>query len=88
MEANKRKHNSQVEINDLIDDAVNNALARRNEALGSEDALLAVSEEEAKNIAGGIVVTGYTTIGIIARPPIITGKIATTGIIATIPETY
>jgi flagellar biosynthesis regulator FlaF len=86
MEANKRKHNSQVEINDLIDDAVNNALARRKEALGSEDALLAVSDEEAKNIAGGIAATDYTTTGI--RTPIITGKIATTGIIATVPETY
>jgi hypothetical protein len=41
-------NNHRLEINDLIDSAVNNAVARRNEALAS------VSDEEAKNVSGGI----------------------------------
>ena len=42
MDVTPRKYNGQVEINDLIDDALNNALARRNQAVNSEDALLAI----------------------------------------------
>lgn len=53
MEETQRKYRSQVEINDLIDDAVKNAVARRNQAMDSEDALSALSGEEAKSIAGG-----------------------------------
>jgi len=41
-------NNHRLEINDLIDSAVNNAVARRNEALAS------VSDEEAKNVSGGM----------------------------------
>jgi hypothetical protein len=44
-------NNHRLEINDLIDSAVNNAVARRNEALVS------VSDEEAKNVSGGIALT-------------------------------
>jgi hypothetical protein len=58
-------NNHRLEINDLIDSAVNNAVARRNEALAS------VSNEEAKNVSGGIAIT--TTGG--RRKPIIWGKI-------------
>ncbi|MEH2141009.1 hypothetical protein [Nostoc sp.] len=64
MKANKRKYNH-VKINDLIDDAVNSAMARRKQALDSEEALLDLSNEEAKNVAGGMIRVVITT-GIIA----------------------
>ncbi|BAZ49524.1 hypothetical protein NIES4103_21360 [Nostoc sp. NIES-4103] len=67
MAEHKRTYNSQIEINDLIDDAVKNAVARRNEALDSEEALLSMSDAEAKSVAGGIA---------IFKPPIIIGLIA------------
>ncbi|MCC5660981.1 hypothetical protein LC608_29220 [Nostoc sp. XA010] len=64
MESRERKYNGQIEINDLIDDAVKNAVERRNQGLGSEDAL---SDEEMKNVAGGIFqLPTMTTMGIIA----------------------
>ncbi|MEI1377244.1 hypothetical protein PQG02_11305 [Nostoc sp. UHCC 0926] len=65
MEGNNRKYNSHVEINELIDDAVNSAMARRKKALDSEEALLDLSNEEAKSVAGGITRFVITT-GIIA----------------------
>jgi hypothetical protein len=53
-------NNHRLEINDLIDSAVNNAVARRNESLAS------VSDEEAKNVSGGIrLTTGIIWIGLI-----------------------
>ncbi len=67
------KTNNRLEINDLIEDAVTNALARRTEAVES------VSDEEAKNIAGGLASKAI----ICGRRPIITGKIITIGLIAT-----
>jgi hypothetical protein len=79
MEKHKRNYNSHIEINNLIDDAVNNALARRNQGLHAEDALSVVSDEETKNVAGGLA--AVKTIGLIAKPPIIIGRIITTGII-------
>lgn len=53
MEAKERKYHSQIEVNDLIDDAVKNAVTRRNEVLDSEAALLSMSDEEAKSVSGG-----------------------------------
>ncbi|MBW4457480.1 MAG: hypothetical protein KME55_35210 [Nostoc indistinguendum CM1-VF10] len=53
MDANQRNYKGQVGINDLISDAVNNAVARRNQVIDSQDALPALSEEEAESIAGG-----------------------------------
>lgn len=44
-----KKHNSQIEINDLIDDAVTNALTRR----GLVESLPALSNEETAGITGG-----------------------------------
>lgn len=35
----ERRYNGQLKINDLIDDAVKNAVERRNQGLDSEDAL-------------------------------------------------
>jgi hypothetical protein len=52
MQANK-KHNGQIEIHDLIGDAIANAVTRR-ELASSEEALLALSDEEAAAIAGGL----------------------------------
>ncbi|GET44233.1 hypothetical protein [Microseira wollei] len=49
MNPNQRKPSSQFEINDLIDDAVTNAMARRG---FSED----LSDEEAASVAGGGIV--------------------------------
>ncbi|MDJ0737393.1 MAG: hypothetical protein QNJ47_25565 [Nostocaceae cyanobacterium] len=43
-----------LEINDLLDDAINNALARRQGGIDSEDGLLGLSEEEASGIGGGL----------------------------------
>lgn len=65
MEVNKRKSNSKVEINDLIDDAVNSAMVRRKQALDSEEALLDLSNEESKSVAGGITRLELIITGII-----------------------
>jgi hypothetical protein len=72
-------NNHRLEINDLIDSAVNNAVARRNEALAS------VSDEEAKNVSGGIALTTSGArlirpiwLGIIIRRPSTIGLIAVT----------
>ncbi len=78
MDANQRNYKGQVEINDLIGDAVNNAVFRRNEVIDSEDALSALSNDEAGSIAGGIsisikpILVGKKPIA----PPIICGIIA------------
>lgn len=78
MEAKERKYNSQIEINDLIDDAVKNAVTRRNEVLDSEEALLSMSDEEAKSVAGGesklvpIILGKFPiTIGLVANDPLL-----------------
>lgn len=63
MEKNK-KSNCQMQINDLIDDAIANALTRR------EDGLLAVSEEEAAMIAGGTGVQEAAKIAVNVKPDI------------------
>jgi hypothetical protein len=70
MAEHKRMYNSQIEINDLIDDAVKNAVTRRNEALDSEEALLSMSDEEAKSVAGGA-----SALLSVSSCPIILGKI-------------
>jgi hypothetical protein len=69
METNKK---NQFEINDLIDEAVNNAVARRGEALDSVENL---SDEEAKNVTGGALIRPII-LGIIICPPITIGLIA------------
>ncbi|MBG1261941.1 hypothetical protein [Nostoc commune] len=55
MEVHKKNVNNQLEINNLIDDAVNNAVARRNSVEDSEDALQSLSNEGMANVAGGFV---------------------------------
>lgn len=76
MEAKERKYNNQIEINDLIDDAVKNAVTRRNEVLDSEEALLAMSDEESKSVAGGVSKLVPTILGKIFIPVTI-GLVAT-----------
>jgi len=66
MDANSRKKPSQLEINDLIAEAVINAEARRNQA---EDFL---SDEQATAVKGGGrpiegFITGFITEGFLSR---------------------
>lgn len=71
MEGNQRKYNSQVEINNLVGDAVKNVVARRSQALDSEDTLSALSDEEARSIAGGQIgpiLPDYITPGLVSYP--------------------
>ncbi|MFN6537175.1 MAG: hypothetical protein RM021_012500 [Nostoc sp. EkiNYC01] len=65
-----KNSNIRLEINNLIDDAVNNAVARRNLGEDSEDALLSLSDEETANVAGGLASVS------LLRVPIICGLIA------------
>ena len=64
MDANSRKKPTQLEINDLIAEAVVNAEARRNQA---EEFL---SDEQAAAVKGGAI-----SLGRVARPPIVCGII-------------
>lgn len=64
MQGNQSKYNGRNEINDLIGDAVKNAVARRNQVLDSEDALSALSDEEGRSVAGAsspLITTGMIT---------------------------
>ena len=63
MQENKSKYNGRFEINDLIGDAVKNATARRNQAIDPEDALSALSDEQAGSIAGGSIVEKIIHLG-------------------------
>ncbi len=74
MNKNLGKHLGQVEIADLIEESVANAALRR------EDSLVDVTEEEAKNIEGGIsiysvAVDPKTIKPICCYPPIMMGMI-------------
>ncbi|WP_445629828.1 hypothetical protein [Nostoc sp. DSM 114167] len=55
MERNKKNSDFQLDISNLIDNAVNSAIARRNPNQDLEDALLTLSDEEMANVAGGFV---------------------------------
>ncbi|MEH2081627.1 MAG: hypothetical protein V7K89_16975 [Nostoc sp.] len=74
MKRNKKNSDYQFDISNLIDNAVNNALARRNPNQDLEDTLLTLSNEEMANVAGGFVrVTKFDPIiagGIGVREPI------------------
>jgi hypothetical protein len=71
MDANSRKKPSQLEINDLIAEAVVNAEARRNQA---EELL---SDEQAGEVKGGS--SGgrsiFVSLGIIVGDPIVIGAV-------------
>ncbi|WP_445632620.1 hypothetical protein NSTC745_04168 [Nostoc sp. DSM 114161] len=49
-----RNNQSSFELNDLIDDAVNSAIARRYQAMNPENSLLDLSDEEIRHVLGGI----------------------------------
>lgn len=53
MDTTQRNYRSQVEINDLVDEAVKNSVARRNQAMDSADALSNLSDEQAGTVTGG-----------------------------------
>jgi hypothetical protein len=79
MKPNNRNLKNQIEINDLIDAAVSDALARRS---GNDETLSDLSGEDANNVTGGaiqsIAIAGYKPIlsPIIKCPPITVGIIA------------
>lgn len=52
---NQNSYSGQAEIGELIDNAVKNAVSRRNQAIDSEDTLSDISSEEAGKVAGGQV---------------------------------
>ncbi|WP_225977373.1 hypothetical protein [Nostoc sp. CENA543] len=82
METNNRNFKNQIEINDLIDAAVSDALARRS---GNDDNLSDLSGEDADHVTGGIAsltIAGYKPIPPIIKPicpPITVGIIALPG---------
>ena len=63
MDINQRKFNGQLEITDLIGEAVKNASARRSQALDVEKPLSELSEEEVKGVIGGL--PGQHTCGMV-----------------------
>ena len=71
MNENKINYNGRFEINELIDHAVNNAVARRSQVIDSEDALLVLTETQAQSIVGGAAAISESKVS-----PVITGKIA------------
>lgn len=53
MDENQRKRHGQIEIADLISEAVSNATVRRNQVLDSEELLSSLSDEQAEGVVGG-----------------------------------
>jgi hypothetical protein len=67
------KRNSQIESH-LIANAVSNAVARRNQALG-EESLTALSDDEAGAIRGGIASVTNPTTTTVKYPVVVTAGI-------------
>jgi hypothetical protein len=63
-----KKNNGQIEISELFDDAINNAIARRHQALETEEALTDLSQNEVEAIRGGIKVPVEITAGYFPVP--------------------
>ena len=64
MNPNQRKYHGQIEITDLVAEAVSNAAARRNQVLDSEESLSPLSNEQAGAVVGGqippdLIAMGY-----------------------------
>ncbi len=53
MNPNQRKYHGQIEITDLVAEAVSNAQVRRNQVLNSEEPLSLLSDEQAGSVTGG-----------------------------------
>ncbi len=57
---NQRHLKNQIEITDLITEAVDHASARRNQVLDAQESLSELSDEEEKGINGGLrIILGY-----------------------------
>ena len=56
-EMNQRHLKNQIEIADLIAEAVEHASARRNQVLDTEESLSELSEQDKKGINGGCRIT-------------------------------
>jgi phage terminase large subunit-like protein len=65
MERYQKKYHTQIEITDLIAEAVSNATARRNQVLDSEEFLSALSDEQTRSLSGGqfSIISDYQTCG-------------------------
>jgi hypothetical protein len=59
MNIEPRKPKSSIEITDLIEESVSNAVVRRTENVKEEESLLECSDKEAKSVAGGFITMGY-----------------------------
>jgi hypothetical protein len=59
----QRKYHGQIEITDLVAEAVSNAAARRNQVLDSEESLSPLSDEQAGSVTGGQVVPDLIAMG-------------------------
>lgn len=86
MNKNFGKDFGELEIADLIEESVANAAQRRQQF--AEDSLIDITEEEARNIEGGLkspilVFPDPTTLGIIIKDPC-----TTVGLIATDPPLF
>jgi hypothetical protein len=75
MEDNQKKSTGRLEINDLIDDAVSNAMARRSLNRDSDDVMSGLSYEETASIAGGLTTDKVVTLKAVC-PPVAIGLIA------------
>jgi hypothetical protein len=66
MEINQGNFKNQIEINDLIDAAVSDALERRSKNLHTDESLSDLSDAVAENVTGGLIkpiaIAGYKPI--------------------------
>ena len=67
MNPNQTKSHGQIEITDLVAEAVSNAAARRNQVLDSEESLSPLSDEQAGAVTGGRVPPDLIAMGYMRR---------------------
>jgi hypothetical protein len=65
----QRKSHGQIEITDLVAEAVSNAAARRNQVLDSEEPLSLLSDEQTGSVTGGKVPSDLIVMGHRPRYP-------------------
>lgn len=66
-EMNQRHTKNQIEITDLIAEAVVHASTRRNQVLDAQESLSELAEEDEKGINGGLrIIFGYFPVDILA----------------------
>ena len=63
MNPNQRKYHGQIEITDLVAEAVSNATARRNQVLDAEESLSPLSDEQAGSVTGGGILQDLIVLG-------------------------